>query len=431
MRLIKSIPIALLGKAIIILCALTVSIIIARFLGPEGKGIIAVLMVISGVVLQFGNLGIPAANVYFSARESHLLPKIATNSFWFGIIAGIIAPLVALFCYKIFRNLVLGNIDPRLLIITMLSIPFAFVALLFEYIVLGRQKIAAFSLIGIGRQICFIFVTVFVLIFLKKGILELVIAQVVANFILSSICIGYVRRLAVFARSFDLKLFFEMLRYGKKAYLASFLGFLIIRIDLLVVNYFLGAEAAGVYSVDANFADMLCLFPATIGMLLFSRISSSVDKGEVTQKLCRHLIPIMLLVCLGVGLFAKYLIPLLYGKMFIGAVVPLYWLLPGIFFLGIGTLFMQDLSGRGLPSIVYLSPALALIVNIVLNIILIPLFHIKGAAIASSVSYALMTGLTMRYFLKSTKNSMVDTIFIKQKDINYLMNEIRRNLKNL
>ena len=59
---------------------------------------------------------------------------------------------------------------------------------------------------------------------------------------------------------------FEGGRYGLKAYVASLLAFLVLRIDVLIVQSIRGPEDAGYYSVAATVADQIYILPAVVGV---------------------------------------------------------------------------------------------------------------------------------------------------------------------
>ncbi len=429
MRLIKDVSITLIGKIILLFIGIISSIIVARYLGPSGKGIFAVLGVISGIALQFGNLGIPAANIYFIGKEKNLLSQITANSFFFGIGGGIVVAIVVYLLFILCPDII-GKINPFFLIVTLMSLPFVFMTLLYTNILLGCQRFFGYNLINIfGGVFSLVVNNIILLVILKKGIVELVIMSTITTIIFSLVYIIYVYRLAKFKTSFDLTLFHRMIKYGIKSYIASLLGYLIIRSDIFLVNYFLGVGSTGIYSVAVGFADLLYMLPASVGMILFPKISGTQDdKGILTQIVCRYTVLMMIILCLTTGIISKPLILLLYGSQFHSSIVPFLWLLPGIFSLGIGTILMQDLAGRGLPPIVYIAPSIALFVNLILNIVLIPVIHINGASISSSISYTIMMGLTMRYFLGLTNSSLSDVLVIKRKDLSILKDTITKGL---
>ena len=432
----ESVFLTLSARFIGIGCGLLSSIIIARILGPSGKGILAILTVLAGLILLFGNFGLPASNIYFIGKRKEILPQITNNSLWFGVIGGIFFSLFVYFVIikytTIFTNIFTKDIPLLLVWITLLTIPFAFVASLFPNILLACKKFLSYNGIAIANSILSLIGIFLDLVIFKKGITELVIVTAVIGIVMSAIYLfSTVRQVQVKIKcSFSLDLFFQMSKYGIRSYLACLFGFLIIRADMFLVNYYLGTAATGIYSVDARFADLLCVLPSTVGLLLFSKIASSNDKGEFTQKISRTTVILMLVVCSFAALLAKPLILFFYGDSFAQAIRPFFWLLPGIFFLGIGTIFMQDLAGRGLPPIVYIATAIALVVNIGMNIWLIPILKISGAAIASSVAYTLMAILTIGYFLKLTNKTVFDTFFIKRKDLKFIITKFSLSRTN-
>jgi O-antigen/teichoic acid export membrane protein len=73
------------------------------------------------------------------------------------------------------------------------------------------------------------------------------------------------------------------------------------------------------------------------------------------------------------------------------------WLLPGIGFYAINTVLMNLFASCGMPPIVVYSPLVALVVNVGLNLWLIPAMGFVGAAISSSVAYGLMLAMSLLY----------------------------------
>ena len=59
---------------------LVTSVLVARILGPEGRGAYAVAMAIGAMGVQLGNLGLQAANTYVISRQRDLLSIVVANS---------------------------------------------------------------------------------------------------------------------------------------------------------------------------------------------------------------------------------------------------------------------------------------------------------------------------------------------------------------
>src|SRR3990172_10803129 len=68
---------------------LAVSIIIARFLGPEGKGIYSLLLLVPSLLVTFGNGGLQVSNIYFYGRKLGSVKDLASNSIWAAFVFGL------------------------------------------------------------------------------------------------------------------------------------------------------------------------------------------------------------------------------------------------------------------------------------------------------------------------------------------------------
>src|SRR5260370_40888529 len=65
-----------------------------------------------------------------------------------------------------------------------------------------------------------------------------------------------------------------------RAYVIAFFGFRLLRIDLLIVKYMLGATEAGYYSISQVLAENTMMFPVVVGLLLFPKLSATKEKEE-------------------------------------------------------------------------------------------------------------------------------------------------------
>jgi len=207
----------------------------------------------------------------------------------------------------------------------------------------------------------------------------------------------------------DASLLARMIRYGIKFHISILAGAIIFRADLLVVNHFRGPAEAGVYSVATQFGLLLMLLPGVIATLLFPRITAEQDThGETTWLVTRHTALIMLICCLGT-VPVSFLLPLVYGAAFSEATGLLLILLPGVYLIGLESVLVQHFNALGLPRTIPVYWLVTLVVNLVLVFALVPQFGAYGAAIASTVSYALIFCLVAFYFQTTTRRSVMAT----------------------
>src|SRR5438552_2974248 len=77
-------------RLLILAAVLGSSVIVARWLGPEGTGALAVLNVTAALALQLGSAGIPSATTYFVAKDRSAIAPVWMNGLIFNLVAGVI-----------------------------------------------------------------------------------------------------------------------------------------------------------------------------------------------------------------------------------------------------------------------------------------------------------------------------------------------------
>jgi len=397
-----------LTRILLIGIGLITSVIVARTLGPEGRGLYAVAATIAAIGMQFGNLGLHASNTYYVAQRPELLPSLMGNALVASFGAGSLGSIAVLGILSKWPNLV--QIYGPLLILALASIPFGLAYLLFQNLLIGIQDIRSFNRIEVGNRL--------LALALMAGVISLDIGNVETLFSMNlfALLFSFVwsfrelkcRFLSSLSVSFSL--FKTHIRYGLKAYLAALFAFFVLRADLLIIQYMLGAEQVGFYSIAVSTADLIYLLPTVIGTILFPKLSSMRNDEErwaYTRRVIWRTGGSMILISFPIIFFSKPLIHFLYGKDFIPAVPALIWLMPGIVMLSMNTIFMNYFASTGMPWITVYSPAFAALLNIGLNIQFLPVFGIVGASLASDIAYGVML--------------MVSLLFIKKKRVGILI----------
>jgi O-antigen/teichoic acid export membrane protein len=176
---------------------------------------------------------------------------------------------------------------------------------------------------------------------------------------------------------------------------------------VLIVNYFLGPVNVGIYSVAVLLAELLWQLPNSIGFVIFPKASASTPEAmnAFTPRVFRLTLAITAAAAVVLGAIGKPFIELVYTSDFSPAYSALLVLLPGVVLLGGGKVLTNELAGRGYAHYNSINSGLALVATLVLDVLLIPRYGITGAALASSIAYALnlMTALVF-YRLVSRKH---------------------------
>ncbi|KHD08105.1 hypothetical protein PN36_02770 [Candidatus Thiomargarita nelsonii] len=386
------------ARIVIIAIGLFTTVIVARILGPEGRGLYAVAAAIGAIGVQFSNLGLHASNTYYVAQDRSRLPTLLGNSLLVSFGFGSLGVTIAWSVFTLWPNL--APVNGVLLIMALLWIPIGLAYLLVQNLLIGIHEIRAYNLIEVVTKILGVSLIAIVIIVDAVSVENIFLMGLVALIISFSWGLGKLKPHLKYFPKLSIHLFKDNIRYGFKAYLAAFFAFMVLRVDLLMVQYMLGAEQAGYYSIAATMADMVYMFPVVIGTILFPKLSALTDsekKWQVTRQISSMVGVIMIIITIISVYLAVPFVNILFGKAFTPAVLAFVWLMPGILLLSVNTVFMNYFASIGMPIITVYSPGAAVMLNIGLNFYLIPNQGIVGAALASVISYGLMLILSIIY----------------------------------
>jgi len=419
LKFIKDILVTFSTRIITVILGIAAAIVVARVLGPEGKGAYALIILVPILLAALGNLGIGIANVYFGGSKKYKPTELASNSLIAALGLGVILSAAFLIYYHSFHPSFLRDADPLYLLLAVIILPLSLLTMYFSYILLGQYRIKEFNLVSLAQGGTIFVLILFLLLVVRAGIFGAILAWASATLVATILSILLVRRVTNIRWSFHPLLFKDSVKFGIKGYLGNVIQLLNYRLDMLLVAFFMSVTFVGYYSVAVAMAEALWYFPAAVGTIIFARTSrlSTEEANRSTPQICRNTFFITILAALVLFILGKYIISLFFGSAFLPALEPLWILLPGVVALSICKVISNEIAGRGKPLIGTIAAGVSLAVNIPLNLLLIPMWGISGAAFASTVAYTITTIITLAYFLKISKNSLFDTIVIKPQDL--------------
>jgi O-antigen/teichoic acid export membrane protein len=199
----------------------------------------------------------------------------------------------------------------------------------------------------------------------------------------------------------------QMLTFGFQNQIAHITQLLSFRLSYYVIEEYIGIAAVGVYSNGISIVESIWMVAKSMSLVQYSYISNSTNREESAR---------ITLLLVKAGLFASLLllIPLvlipveayvfIFGQGFSDIKPVIITLLPGILIYNFSILFGHYFSGTGRYSINGRISAIGLIVSVILYFTLIPLFNIRGAGLATSLSYIFTSLLFLWYFAKENQN---------------------------
>lgn len=384
------------GKGSTLLLGLVTAAVIARHLGPSGQGTFAVAYSLTLMLIQLGALGFTTANPYFAARHPERIRAIAGNAIWLSALLGVGLMILGALVNVVAPGLLEG-LGWTALLVALAGIPAGLAALFEQSILLGEGRMVAYNAVEV-TQAAATLAALLVAFAVADVHLTGVLAVLGAGRYGAAIAYGVIlSRRSGIAGSPDLRLARTMLEYGFRVYVAILVSFLVIRLDLLLVNAYSGSTQAGLYSVAATLADGMFVLPMVVGLNLFARVARG-DPVQASAEVFRSIAVLYGLVCLVTVPLAPLVIRVFFGTEFEGSTSLYYWLLPGIYCLGMLTILSQHFAGRGFPPRLIVIWLGGLALNIVLNVVFLPGRGAWVAALTSSITYAVLLALHMWLF---------------------------------
>jgi len=417
------------------------SVLIARTIGPGGKGVFDLIVATAGLLVMVLGFSLPTGVTYVVARNkgdvSSLALRLALVAVFQTVVAGVI--LVALI-YSGRSHYFLPNQAGRWLMPAVLI--YFFLEMLSNYwraILAGKQEIAKINnceLLGRVGQFLLLF-AVAGLLFLKGnhitvGVLFIIILCISA-FINTMLLRALWPSLAGTRTAVSIK---EAAAFALPCYLGNTTQFLNYRLDVFIVSVLAGYASVGRYTLAVSLAQLVWLLSNSAASVLLPKVaasrdsiqsadsiesesSGSIDVVKHTSRITRLTLAASFVGACAIGLLATQAIPFLYGEVFRHSVSALLWLLPGIVAFSTVNILAAYIAGIGKPHLNLVVACLALVVTVVLDFTLIPRFDIVGAAIASTGSYLLSALLTIGFFIRQTGAPARQVLIPTREDLRF------------
>ncbi len=403
------------------LLGLLSQILIARFYGPAGNGIIAVALLLPTTLATFLNLGITPANVYFVASSQVSLRKAWHTTVRLGGLICLVGTAIGIAVVQLRPEWFTG-VPPLALWLAMATFPPSLFAGLVSGLFQAQQDFKLFNKLGLLQPIIQLVLIVLLMAFRLRDPSWVLVATLLSSILV--LAISFLALRTQLKESHDycpIPYKWKVLSYGYKAHLTNILSFVNYKADIFLVNIFLGPASAGLYVVAVNIAERLWIFSQASSAIILPRLSQlSANpklRDELTPLLARWILAATALVCFVVAVIVPTVLPLVFGDRFQGSATPLLYLLPGIVAGSASRVLANDIAARGRPELNMATSVIVVIANIVANIVLIPSFGLAGAAIATTLAYSLNLALRLWMHCRFTGIAPIYSLVIQPADV--------------
>lgn len=411
--------------------SLTLSIVLARLLGPAGRGSYALLTLAALTGAALGTLGFESTSVYSLGRNPQQARRILGASLLLAAASG--TTVAGMLWMTSGRGAWLPRESEPLAWVACLAIPFLTLTILLNGVLIGLGRVSDSAWLGTGSVALSLFLVSLVSLApvqpLRGVMWAFALGSVMQTAFQLALLVRNVGAPIVERRS----AFAGGIAYGLTSHASAVLHILHLRADVFLVSLFMDARAVGLYALAQAVCEWVWLVPRSAATVLFPFVAGSDDRRgqEATARTCRVVFALAGLATVGLFLTAGWLVPTIFGKAFAESVLPIRLLLPGIWAGSIAGSLSAFLAGRGHPELPLFTSLVCLAANVSLNLVLVPRHGIGGAAVASAITYALMT-LVNAFLSRRIAAIPFVTLFIPGRgEISAVAHEIRLRLRAL
>ncbi|WP_276272948.1 polysaccharide biosynthesis C-terminal domain-containing protein [Haloarcula litorea] len=188
----------------------------------------------------------------------------------------------------------------------------------------------------------------------------------------------------------------ELLSFNVLSVVLTLLMTSLYHVDILLLQPLAGSQVTGYYRAALLIAEFVWFVPFALQMVLLHSTAElwADDRTDEISRLAaratRYTVALALLVTLGIASLVDAFVPLYFGSEFAVASDVVLLLLPGAFGFAVARPIFAIGQGKGDLRTLIVATGAAALLNLVLNLLLIPPYGMTGAAVATSVAYGSM-----------------------------------------
>jgi O-antigen/teichoic acid export membrane protein len=331
---------------------LGVGILTARVLGPEDRGRYFFIISVSLIAVQLAGLGLHASNSYLVATRRHLLGRLVVNSL---VVAALIGPLATLLVVGVaLAPELLGRVGVNrtgsTALMALLIAPLSLSVLYLTNIAVGVGRVRLFNGLTLLSSVLALLGAVVATV-VGGGLLAYLVAATTAVALTAGTGLVLLLRGNPTELAFDVELFREGIAYALRAYLAGLFCFLQLRVGVIALQYNATFDDLGQFSIAAQITDALVIVPSTVSLLLFPSLVRTHSDGrwQATQMTLKRVGLFMLALSALLAAIVPYVIPLIFGRAYDGAIWLTIALLPSVLLVSLQSVLSQFIAAEGFP----------------------------------------------------------------------------------
>lgn len=424
----------LLTSAVGIPIGIATQSLLARALSVNDRGVWAVAVNFASLLVLFGNLGFAMSSVYRIRRMGSPPAEVMTA----GIVttAGLSVAILAV-CFvgqDFFTARFLEGAPSLVFWLAVAGVPLQLYLRHFSYVAKGVDLFGLRNWSNFAAIASRLALLALVLLVFDGEIVAALWANLLAGGAVVIVMGVLLVRHTGLSRRVEWVEVREGMRFGLKNYVQSMAGQLHEQIDIAMMGYLLTAkEPVAVYGIAVGVISQLKVIPESIGLALFPKLAgeSPEEAGRFTAYVSRHSLALVLCAAVGLAAMAPFLVPLLYGEPYRESLTPLFILVPAMVMLTVYRVLARYFIALGRQQVNIVSQIASVVVNVALNLWLIPSHGAIGAAISSLVSYTFEAVFITIAFVLASRQTLRATFVFRPVELEVYRSRWRRVVARL
>lgn len=369
-----------------------VSVYVTRYLGPYNNGLLSFAASFAGIFGFISAFGIDQILHRDLINHPEKEEAILGTAFFLKIIGSIYTIIIISVATLFIKDT--GIVVFLILLNALAFVPQAFnvISYYFQSKVLSKYPTIISLLVIATLTVLKLYV-----VFFGKGVIYLSLIVIIEP-ILYAIGYLFIYKLfkgSVFKWKLDNSLAKEMLKYSWPLMISSAFISIYSRIDQVMIGNMLSTTSVGIYDVAVRLSEVWFFIPSIIASSLFPAILNAKKVNselynERLRKLYSLIFYLAIVIIIPVSILSPFIIKILYGDAFMAAAPILRIYSLGTISIFMGTIVNQYLIAENQTFILFICSFVGMATNVTLNLLLIPIYGIEGAAFATLVSYSLI-----------------------------------------
>ncbi|MVZ65767.1 oligosaccharide flippase family protein [Sphingobacterium sp. DK4209] len=403
------------------------TMIVSRALGPELVGQMSLLRQVAVFGAQIGSFGLPMGIIYFiNKRKLDRDTVIGSTLIATQLLSLLSSVIVALML--IYADF-FGEVNIIIILSVIGFIFFSNSRTVFHSLNIADQDVKRMSLIDVLPTVLCVGILLFLYLYDLLNLNNILFLNIFIWPLIGLILALLIQKNRIkLTFSINVKYLKEAFSYGSQVNLSDFLVLINSSITLFILKYYTSDfTSVGYFSRAISVTTLINTAFISFLRLLYSHWAqlSGIELKKSVERIMNFLVLVSIVGCILIGLFGDWIVLILFGKEFL----PATSLVQIIIFGATGFLISKSLlklfisDGNVKYNLVCL--LVGGISNIILSVILIKLYGVKGAGFAQLFSSILM-GLTALYIAKSRYGISISRILIPNFSIKNIKNIIKR-----